>query len=68
MPAGRSVDLVNLWESEGTYTSSADKDAPVPKPSPRGWSTNLAHKSYLATGQTSAVQWSSSPFCSGSLS
>ena len=66
LPAGRGVDLVNLWESEGTYTSSAAKDAPVPKASPRGWATNLAHKSYLATGQTSAVQWSSSPFCSGS--
>ena len=65
LPAGRGVDLVNLWETENTYMADAAKNAPVPVRTPKGWASNIAHKSYLATGQTSAVQWSSSPFCSG---
>src|SRR5215212_150460 len=67
MRPGQSVDLVNLWESSNTYLADADKNAPVPvRNYPRGWSTLVPHKSFLATGQASAVQWSSSPFCSGS--
>ena len=66
LPSGRGVDLVCLWESAGTYVTSVGKDAPVPKAGyPKGWATNAAH-AYLKNGQTSAVQWMSSPFCSGS--
>ena len=58
LPAGRSVDLVNLWETEGHYLEVAARD-------PGPWSRTVSH-AYLKSGQASAVQWSSSPFCSGS--
>ena len=57
MPAGRSVDIVNQWESEGHYLEAAGKD-------PGPWSRSKSHP-YLVSGQASAVQWMSSPFCSG---
>ena len=60
LPAGRSVDLVNLWESDGAYMAAAAKD-------PTSWGTKgSVANTYLKSGQASAVQWSSSPFCSGS--
>ena len=60
LPAGRSVDLVNLWESDGAYMAAAAKD-------PIAWGTKgSVANTYLKSGQASAVQWSSSPFCSGS--
>ncbi|MFZ1428375.1 MAG: hypothetical protein WAS21_16560 [Geminicoccaceae bacterium] len=58
MPAGRSVDIVNLWDTEGHYLESATRD-------PGPWSRSKPH-GYLASGRSSAVQWMSSPFCSGS--
>lgn len=57
MPAGRTVDVVNLWEHAGHYLEYAASDA-------SGWARTLSH-SRLASGRASAVQWSSSPFCSG---
>ena len=57
LPTGRSVDLVNLWETEGSYMEVAARD-------PGPWSRSTAHK-MLAAGQATGVQWSSSPFCSG---
>lgn len=60
MPAGRTVDVVNLWERAGHYLQYAAADASA-------WGRTLSH-SRVASGRASAVQWSSSPFCSGSFS
>ncbi len=57
MPAGRSVDIVNQWESEGQYLEAAGND-------PGPWSRTKGH-ALLVSGKASAVQWMSSPFCSG---
>ena len=43
LPAGRGVDLVNLWETENTYMADAAKNAPVPVRTPKGWASNIAH-------------------------
>ena len=59
LPAGRSVDVVYLWEREGTYLDVAAAD-------PTAWARTGAH-SRLVAGRASAVQWSSSPFCSGNF-
>jgi hypothetical protein len=58
MPTGRSLDVVNLWETEGHYLETATKR-------PGGWARTKQH-GYLTSGRAKAVQWSSSPFCSGS--
>ena len=59
MPAGRSVDVVYLWERAGTYVEVAAADPP-------SWARSASH-ARLAGGRASALQWSSSPFCSGNF-
>ncbi len=56
LPSGRSIDLANQWETEGPYMDVAVRNT-------TGWHNQKPHQ-YLAAG--AAVQWNSSPFCSGS--
>ncbi len=57
MPAGRTVDVVYAWERDGHYLEFAAADA-------KAWANQLPHQR-LAAGTATALQWSSSPFCSG---
>lgn len=57
MPPGRSIDLVNDFENARAYHDVvADTIA--------GWRIRKFHL-YLVEGRASAMQWASSPFCSG---
>ena len=56
MPPGRSLDVANQWETEGPYLDVAVRNT-------TGWHNQRPHE-FLAAG--AAVQWNSSPFCSGS--
>ena len=56
MPPGRSLDVANQWETEGPYLDVAVRNT-------TGWHNQRPH-AFLAAG--AAVQWNSSPFCSGS--
>jgi hypothetical protein len=58
LPAGRGLDLVGEFESEGTYLAVATKNVV-------DWKTRKWYLNFLKTEKSAAFQWSSSPFCSG---
>jgi hypothetical protein len=58
MPGGRSLDVVNDFENARAYFDVASDTI-------AGWRTRAFHR-YLIEGRASALQWASSPFCSGS--
>lgn len=57
MPAGRSLDVVNDFENARPYHDVAANTI-------AGWRTRSFHR-YLVEGRAVAMQWASSPFCSG---
>ena len=57
MPSGRGIDLVNDFENARPYYDVAANTI-------AGWRTRTFHR-YLLEGRAAAMQWASSPFCSG---
>ena len=57
MPSGRSIDLVNDFENPRPYYDVAANTIAA-------WRTRTFHR-YLLEGRAAAMQWASSPFCSG---